>query len=156
MQNILYIALLATAAITGIVILRYAFRGLWPSALRRDREILEEMVPILDRLWDPLRYLADLKAVWDDLSTEERAAIEQSSVHQEAFHENLAAECTAQILALLGAMTSFKYRGLRWQISDLVSNRSTHEPDEVKIILALIEQQVKNPRPSGKDSAHQI
>ncbi len=82
----------------GIVALLAALLWLWVRrAGKRDRELFRQIEPLLEELWDPIRYMADLKSVWPDLTEAQQAEIEASSVHQERFHERKAEDLTEQI-----------------------------------------------------------
>ena len=100
--------------------------------------MLEEIGPILDALWPPLRFLSDLKNVWADLEPEKQREIEESRPFQERFHERLAQGYLKELGQLSQQLGSAQYRGLREELSQFLENWQDQEPDKLKVFLAMV------------------
>lgn len=103
-----------------------------------DRQHLEEMLPILDELLPAMRFLADLDAVWDELSDEERAEIEESTVYKERDHEKFIEAGVITLRSLSAKLKGYKLNKLRLEIQEFLGRWSEHEPDRLKILQARI------------------
>ena len=103
-----------------------------------DRQHLQEMLPILDELLPAMRFLADLDAVWDDLSEEERAEIEDSTVYIERDHEKLIEAGVTTLRTLSSKLKGYKLNKLRLEIQEFLDRWSEHEPDRLKVLQARI------------------
>ena len=108
------------------------------TRVTRDRKVLEEIEPILDALWPPLRFLTDLKTVWADLDPEEQREIEESRPFQERFHERLAQAYLNELGRLTQQLGSAQYRGLRDELSEFLENWQDQEPDKLKVFSAMV------------------
>ena len=104
----------------------------------RDQKVLEEIGPVLDALWPPLRFLTDLKTVWADLEPEEQREIEESPPFQERFHERLARGYLKELGQLTQQLGSPQYRGLRDELSHFLENWQDQEPDKLKVFSAMV------------------
>lgn len=104
----------------------------------RDRQVLEDIRPILDALWPPLRFLTDLKTVWADLDPEDQREIEESRPFQERFHERLAQGYLKELGQLTQQLGSAQYRGLRDELSQFMDNWQDQEPDKLKVFSAMV------------------
>ena len=102
-----------------------------------DTEILADMIPMMEELIKPMRFLSDLGAVWDDLSSE-RAEIEASRVYRERDHERLVKDSVNQLTKMTELLKSFKYRNLRLEMQHFLSDWRSQEPDRVKVLQGLI------------------
>jgi hypothetical protein len=131
------IAAVAVVAIAGL--LAFYLRG----ATQRDREIFRQMEPVMQDLWRPMRHLADLRSVWPDLTEAQRTEIETSRVYKDGFHEKQVVAGVQQCLALARRIRSFKHWRLRAVIVQFLSDWERVEPDNLKIILAMVRRSGK-------------
>ena len=97
-------------------------------------QLVDRIIVLLDELWRPARFLSDLGAVWPDLTDEQRAEIEQSSVYKEKFHENRAQELVRELQTLVGELPS-GYRDIRNDIGRYLRQWRQEEPDTLKILV---------------------
>lgn len=126
----------------GIIVLFAALLWLWARrAGKRDKELFRQIEPLLEELWDPMRYMADLKSVWPDLTEAQRAEIEASSVHKEQFHERKAENLTEQIFGLAKGVRSFNHWRLRAVLLAFLKNWDDQEPDNLKVLLSMVRRQ---------------
>ena len=105
---------------------------------KQDSEILAEMIPLMEELIKPMRFLSDLDAVWPDLSDDERADIEKSRVYRERDHERKIEERIEMLTQMTDRLKSFKYRNLRQEMRGFLNGWKTEEPDRVKVLQGLI------------------
>lgn len=105
---------------------------------KRDSEILADMIPMMEELIKPMRFLSDLGAVWDDLSEKERAEIEGSRVYRERDHERLIEDTVEQLTKMTEQLKSFEYRNLRLEMQHFLNDWRAQEPDRVKVLQGLI------------------
>lgn len=105
---------------------------------KQDSELLTDMIPMMEELIKPMRFLKDLDAVWDDLSENERAEIEASRVYRERDHEVLINDRIEQLTEISERLKSFKYRNLRQEMKLFLSDWRSQEPDQIKVLQALI------------------
>ena len=108
------------------------------TGVAHDRKVLEDIVPLLDALWPPLRFLTDLKSVWADLDPREQREIEESRPFQDRFHERLARGYLKELGQLTQQLGSPQYRGLRDELSQFMENWQDQEPDKLKVFLAMV------------------
>ena len=94
----------------------------------------------LDSLLAPMHYLNDLKAIWDKLSDEEREEIESSRVYKDNDHDKKIQAGLVTLGDLGSRLKGFKYRALRKSIREYIAHWKTFEPDQMKILQALIKQ----------------
>ncbi len=104
----------------------------------RDQKVLEQIGPVLDALWPPLRFLTDLKTVWADLEPEEQRDMEESRPFQERFHERLARGYLKELGQLTQQLGSPQYRGLRDELTQFLENWQDQEPDKLKVFSAMV------------------
>ena len=116
-----------------------AILGAWAA---RDQEVLEEIRPVLDALWPPLRFLADLKTVWADLEPEEQREIENSRPFHERFHERLANGYLDELGRLTQQLGSVQYRGIRDELALFLEHWQDQEPDKVKVFSAMVQNRL--------------
>jgi hypothetical protein len=112
------------------------------SAPRQDRELLRRIARQMKELWRPLRYLADLRSVWPELTEDQRREIEASIPYRNRFHERRVRACVDQLLPLVRQIQSYKHRELRNDMLDFLKSWDRYEPDQVQIFLALIRERV--------------
>ena len=105
---------------------------------KKDSEILAAMIPMMEELIKPMRFLNDLDAVWDDLSDQERAEIEASRVYKERDHQNRVEHHIEQLTQMIEQLKSLKYRSLRLEMRHFIENWRSQEPDRVKVLQGLI------------------
>lgn len=110
---------------------------------KKDVEILTDMVPLMEELIKPMRFLADLGAVWGDLSEMERAEIEASRVYRERDHDRLAEDRIGRLTKMTEHLKSFKYRNLRLEMQQFLGDWRAQEPDRVKVLQGLIRKNCK-------------
>ena len=103
-------------------------------------DILQDIIAQLDELLAPMHFLADLNAVWDKLSEEERTQIESSRVYQENDHDLRIQTGLNELKDLGESLRGFKYRGIRKSIRQYATHWKSFEPDQVKILQAQIKQ----------------
>ena len=103
-----------------------------------DLEVLERIAPVVENLWKPLRFLADLKQVWPVLTEDEREEIKRSRPFRERFHERLAERYVVELMDMTQEIHSTKYRGLREELSEFLERWDEQEPDRLKIMNAVI------------------
>lgn len=96
--------------------------------------LVERIIVLLEDLWRPARFLSDLNAVWPDLTDEQRAEIEESTVYKEKFHENRANEIVRELQSLVGELPS-GYRDIRGDIGRFLRQWRQEEPDTLKILV---------------------
>ncbi len=108
----------------------------------RDEEVLQEIQPILDALWPPLRFLADLKAVWADLEPEEQREIGNSRPFRERFHERSAKGYLEELGRLTQQLSSAQYRGIRDELTLFLEHWEDQEPDKVKVFSAMVQNRL--------------
>lgn len=105
---------------------------------RRDKEVFRQMEPIMEDLWNPLRFLADLRSVWPDLSDEQRAEIENSSTYRDGFHETRARALLDQLESLARRVRAVPHRRIRKAVLEFTREWESREPDSLKVILAMV------------------
>lgn len=96
--------------------------------------LIGRTIELLDALWRPARFLADLNAVWAGLSDEQRAEISESSVYKEKFHENRAQEMVRELQALVVELPP-SCRDVRNDLIRYLRQWRQDEPDELKIFV---------------------
>lgn len=99
-----------------------------------EAALVERLIVLLEELWRPARFLSDLDAVWPELTAEQRAEIEESTVYKEKFHEKRANELIRELQALVGELPS-GYRDVRGDIGRFLRNWRQEEPDTLKILV---------------------
>ena len=105
---------------------------------QRDLELLSQITIRLEELWEPLRFLDDLRTVWPSLSTEERSEIEASRVYQDKDHQRRAEAMVVEIGEKVQRVKSYKFRSIRQDTLDFLGDWGSQEPDTIKIITAII------------------
>jgi hypothetical protein len=105
---------------------------------KKDGEVLAGMIPLMEELIKPMRFLSDLDAVWDELSDKERSDIEASRVYRERDHEKFIEARIDQLTEMTGHLKSFKYRNLRNEMQGFLGDWRSQEPDRVKVLQGLI------------------
>lgn len=114
----------------------------WKRRKRReDREVLVQIEPLLTDLWRPMRFLADMKEIWPNLSDQERREIEDSRPYREGFHEKWAEYRVAELLALAHQLNSNECRPLRRDLVAYLETWPEQEPDKLKIFAAVVKSQ---------------
>lgn len=103
-----------------------------------DTDLLMAMVPIMEELIKPMRFLSDLRAIWEDLSDQERADIEASRVFRDRDHEKLVEHCVARLTEMLAQLKSSKYKDLKLEMQHFLRDWRTEEPDRVKVLQGMI------------------
>ena len=111
---------------------------LFSSRRKRDGELLVDMLPLMEALIEPMRFLSDLDAVWEDLSESERTEIEESRVYRERDHERLIEGRIGELSEMTDRLKSLKYRTLRLEMRRFLSDWQSQEPDHVKVLQGLI------------------
>jgi hypothetical protein len=106
--------------------------------LEHDRQVLLTMAPRLDALWRPLRFLADLEKIWHDLPAEEQIEIEGSRPYRDQFHRRAAEGHVIELLRLTGDIHAAEHRELRDSLKTFLDRWEFQEPDQVKILSALV------------------
>jgi len=107
----------------------------------RDRDVFRQMEPLMENLWNPIRFLADLRSVWPDLSETQRREIESSSVYRDQFHEKRIAGHVNQLAELTRSLRSIPNWRLRRSIQMFLSEWESREPDSLKVLLAMVRKQ---------------
>ena len=107
-----------------------------------DREVLGQIEPIMGKLWRPLRFLADLKSVWPELSVAERREIECARTFRERHHERLAAGYVTELQGLTPQIRSVQFRRLREEMELFLEHWDTQEPDKVRVLSAMIRSEL--------------
>ena len=105
---------------------------------KKDSEILAAMIPMMEELIKPMRFLNDLAAVWDDLSDQERSEIEVSRVYKERDHHIKVEERIELLNKMIDQLKSFKYRNLRLEMQHFLDDWKNQEPDRIKVLQGLI------------------
>lgn len=111
---------------------------LFSSRRKKDSELLVDMIPLMEELIKPMRFLSNLDAVWDDLSDPERKEIEESRVYRERDHERLIEQRIGDLSEMTARLKSLKYRTVRLEMKQFLSEWSSQEPDHVKVLQGLI------------------
>jgi len=109
------------------------------STVSQDEAVVADILPLLDDLWSPMRFLADLQAVWPDLTPEEREELENLQPLRERFHERLATGYLRRLEDLTGLLSSGPYRSLRDELMTFIENWQEQEPDKLKVFKAMIQ-----------------
>lgn len=99
-----------------------------------EAALVDRIIVLLEDLWRPARFLADLDAVWPDLTDQQRAEIEESTVYKEKFHENRAQAVVRELQSLIGELPS-GYREVRNDIGRFLRQWRQEEPDTLKILV---------------------
>lgn len=115
------------------------------TTARKDREVFRQMEPIMEDLWTPLRFLADLRSVWPDLNENQRAEIEQSSTYKDGFHQERAQAHIAQLEGLARNISSIRHVRIRAAILEFLNEWESKEPDSLKVILAMVRDRAVTP-----------
>lgn len=113
--------------------------ALMGTTVPHDEAIVTEILPLLEDLRTPLRFLSDLKAVWPDLTPEQREELENLKPLRERFHERLATGYLRRLENLTGQLSSGTYRALRDDLMTFIENWQEQEPDKLKVFKAMIE-----------------
>lgn len=111
---------------------------IFSSKVERDGKVLSDMITMLEELLAPLRFLADLDAVWDTLNEADRNEIENSRVFKDRDHQTKIAQCVEEIRAMTQGIKGFKYRKIRLELLEFLDHCHEYEPDRVKVIQARI------------------
>ena len=129
--------------LAGIVVAAlFVIVAIWIRvASTRDREVFRQMEPLMEDLWNPMRFLADLRSVWPDLSETQRREIESSSVYRDQFHEKRAVDYVKQLRKLARNLRSTTNWPLRRSIRLFLSDWEAREPDSLKVLLAMVRKQ---------------
>ena len=109
------------------------------TGVAHDQAVLAKMLPLLEELLAPLRFLSDLRAIWPDLDPEEQAEIEDSWPFRERFHERLALGYLQELDDLTHRLSSAQFRGLRDELVLFIENWREQEPDRLKVFSAIIQ-----------------
>lgn len=110
------------------------------TILEHDRSILLAIVPRLDALWKPLRFLADLEKVWPELDPEERQEIAASRPYRDQFHRRLAEAQVAELARLADDLHAPEHRELRDSLQAFLDQWEVHEPDQLKVLSVMARQ----------------
>lgn len=130
--------------IGGVVLLLAIAVWMWMRRIsRRDQELLRQMEPLLDELWSPMRYLADLRSVWPDLTEVQRADIESSTVYKDRFHQKKAEVAIEQIRFLARGIRSVRHWRLRAVILSFLRSWEEQEPDNLKVLSSMVRRPVR-------------
>ena len=105
---------------------------------KKDNEILAAIIPMMEELIKPMRFLNDLDAVWNELSDQERVEIEKSRVYKERDHQNKVEEHVERLNRMIEQLKSFKYRNLRLEMQHFLDDWENQEPDRIKVLQGLI------------------
>ncbi len=108
--------------------------------VEHDRQVLQTMAPRLDALWRPLRFLADLEKIWNDLPGEDRREIEASRPYRDQFHRRAAEGHVIELLRLAGDIHAPEHRELRDSLKIFLDRWEFQEPDQVRVLSALVRQ----------------
>lgn len=119
-----------------------------------DLETFEQMEPLLEELWAPLRFLTDLRATWPKLTEEQRRDIEGAVVYRDHFHENLVKKNVKELLALARQIKSLKNRRLRTELVGFLKHWRKEEPDKVKIFLGILRTELRGSRRAEAQHHH--
>jgi hypothetical protein len=98
------------------------------------------MAPRLDALWRPLRFLADLEKIWHELPGGERREIEGSRPYRDQFHRRAAEGHVIELLRLTGDIHAPEHRELRDSLKTFLNRWEYQEPDQVKVLSALVKR----------------
>lgn len=112
------------------------------TAVSHDEAVLADILPLLDELWAPLRFLSDLQAVWPDLTPGEREEFENLQPFRERFHERLAKGYLHGLENLTQELGSAQYRGLRDELMLFIETWKEQEPDKLKVFKAMIQSRL--------------
>lgn len=105
-----------------------------------EAALVGQILELIEELRRPARFLADLDAVWSELSDGQRAEIEESRVYRERFHERRADETAAELHAALGMLPGGPYREVRAELVRFLRGWRNKEPDGLKIFAGLLKQ----------------
>lgn len=137
---------LAVAIVAGVVAV-VALWGFWlnwqfgPPARRRnerDLELFEQIIPLLDELWAPLRFLADLRMVWSSLDETQRREIEDSIPYKDKTHEKRARACVDKLEPLVRKISGPRHRGIRKDLLAYLRDWEHAEPDRLKVFTGIL------------------
>lgn len=107
----------------------------------QDEQLLLDMVPLLEAMWKPMRFLTDLRAIWPQLSDKERAEIEAASAFRERVHEKRVQAYAAELRDLASQMRGQRCRELKQDVVAFVDEWDTQEPDRIRVLTALMKLQ---------------
>jgi hypothetical protein len=85
-----------------------------------------------------MRYLADLKAVWPNLTEEQQKDIDNSPVQQNRFHEKRAEQLVEAIGARTLDLKAHGHTALKGKILEFLDDWKDQEPDMLKVIHAMM------------------
>ena len=108
------------------------------AILQHDRQVLIAMSPRLDALWKPLRFLANLEQIWNDLEDDERSEIERSRPYRDQYHRRLAEGYVNELRRLADKLHSPENRELRDALRQFLERWELQEPDQVRVLAALV------------------
>jgi hypothetical protein len=93
---------------------------------------------VLQRMWEPMRFLADLEMVWPSLSNEQRQEIEDSQVFQNKHHQHMVEELAQQANEIAQQLKGPRSREIKEGVQFFIEHWQQQEPDQIKIFLAQI------------------
>ena len=107
-------------------------------ASQEDAELFAELDSLIDELWGYTRYLADLKAIWPNLTEEQRSEIDNSATHQDRYHEKNAERLVEDIKSRTLEIRAHRHVMLKKKILDFLDDWRNQEPDTLKVIHAMM------------------
>lgn len=112
---------------------------MWTDKIvEKDRELFRSMMPLLDELWRPLRFLGHLRSVWPDLTEVQRLDIEESLPYRERFHERRIQDYVSKLAPMATAIRAFRHREIRHKLIGFLDQWQTREPDTVKVLVGMM------------------
>jgi hypothetical protein len=130
---------LAAAAVVLALLVAFGYGD--RRAASRDRAVMRDVAALLDDLWRPVRFLADLESVWPDLTEEQRREIQLSTPFREGFHEARAEERVREIKVLTRRIRAFRNWRLRAAIMQFLKDWRNQEPDELRVLIAMMKDE---------------
>jgi len=109
---------------------------LFARSQKKDAKLYDQLESVLNRMWEPMRFLADLEAVWPSLSNEQRQEIDDSRVHQNKHHQHMVEEFAQQAKEITLQLKGHRNREVREGVQFFLEHWQQQEPDQIKILLA--------------------
>jgi hypothetical protein len=109
---------------------------LFVRSAKKDEKLLDQLAAVLQRMWDPMRFLADLEAVWPSLNNEQRQEIEDSRIYQNKHHQHMVEELAQQAKEITLQLKGHRNREVKEGVQFFLEHWQQQEPDQIKILLA--------------------
>ena len=111
---------------------------LFVRSAKKEAKIYDQLAVVLQRMWEPMRFLADLEAVWPSLDHARRQEIEDSQVYQNKHHQHMVEELAQQAKEIALQLKGHRSREIRESVQFFLEHWQQQEPDQIKILLAQI------------------